>query len=69
MTERMTRAGGNVFEDLGFPHGEAENLRVRATLMVALRRIIDEAGITQAQAAEAFGVSQPRISDLVRGKT
>jgi predicted XRE-type DNA-binding protein len=36
--------------------------------MVSLRRIIEDAGITQAQAAEAFGVTQPRVSDLVRGK-
>jgi predicted XRE-type DNA-binding protein len=57
-----------VFEDLGFPQDEAENLRIRATLMATLRRVIDEAGITQAQAAEIFGVTQPRISDLVRGK-
>lgn len=68
MTQRVTRSAGNVFQDLAFSQAEAENLRIRATLMVALRRIIDEAGITQAQAAEAFGVSQPRISDLVRGK-
>lgn len=68
MTGRITRSSGNVFEDLGFPQGEAENLRIRATLMATLRRVIDEAGITQAQAAEVFGVSQPRISDLVRGK-
>lgn len=68
MTTRITRSSGNVFEDIGFSQAEAENLKIRATLMVSLRRIIEEAGITQAQAADAFGVSQPRISDLVRGK-
>lgn len=68
MTTRVTVSSGNVFEDLGFSLEEAENLKVRAVLMVSLRQIIDDAGITQAQAAEAFGVTQPRVSDLVRGK-
>jgi predicted XRE-type DNA-binding protein len=47
---------------------EAENLRIRAALMVDLAAYIDRAGLTQAQAARRFGVTQPRISDLVRGK-
>jgi predicted XRE-type DNA-binding protein len=68
MTKRVTPSSGNVFEDIGFSPEEAENLKIRATLMVSLRRIIEDAGITQAQAAEAFGVTQPRVSDLVRGK-
>jgi predicted XRE-type DNA-binding protein len=64
----MTPSSGNVFEDIGFSPEEAENLKIRAVLMVSLRQIIEDAGITQAQAAEAFGVTQPRVSDLVRGK-
>ena len=47
---------------------EAENLKVRAALMAELSTYIEEAGLTQAQAARRFGVTQPRISDLVRGK-
>jgi predicted XRE-type DNA-binding protein len=47
---------------------EAENLRIRAALMADLAAYIDRAGLTQAQAARRFGVTQPRISDLVRGK-
>jgi predicted XRE-type DNA-binding protein len=68
MTKGVTASSGNVFEDIGFSPEEAENLKIRAALMVSLRRIIEDAGITQAQAAEAFGVTQPRVSDLVRGK-
>ncbi len=68
MTDPMTLSSGNVFEDLGFPPEEAENLKIRATLMRSLRRILTESGITQANAAELFGVTQPRVSDLVRGK-
>jgi predicted XRE-type DNA-binding protein len=68
MTASMTPSTGNVFEDLGFPAAEAENLKIRATLMRSLRQILKDSGITQARAAEMFGVTQPRISDLVRGK-
>lgn len=65
---KMTRSTGNVFADLGFDKESAENLRIRADLMIELRDVIRRKGLTQAQAAKLFGVSQPRISDLVRGK-
>ncbi len=47
---------------------DAENLRLRAALMRALKEHLTQAGLTQAQAAEQLGVTQPRISDLLRGK-
>jgi predicted XRE-type DNA-binding protein len=62
----VTRGGGNVFADLGFPAGEAENLKMRSRLMTELCDIIAEK--TQIEAAAMLGVSQPRVSDLVRGK-
>ena len=65
---KVTRSNGNVFSDLGFVKAEAEHLQVRSTLMIAIQEIIDERQLTQAEAAAAFGVTQPRISDLVRGK-
>ena len=68
MAKKITPSTGNVFEDLGFPKEEAENLRVRAALMATIRAILEEEGLTQAQAAKLFGVTQPRVSDLVRGK-
>jgi len=46
----------------------AENLRLRAQMMALLRDTIKAKGLTQTAAAELFGVSQPRISDLTRGK-
>ena len=68
MAKKITHSTGNVFEDLGFPKEEAENLKVRSALMAFIRALIDEEGLTQARAAKLFGVTQPRISDLVRGK-
>jgi len=46
----------------------AENMRLRAALMTALRDHIGSTGISQAQAARQLGVTQPRVSDLMRGK-
>ncbi|WP_454719781.1 MULTISPECIES: helix-turn-helix domain-containing protein [Cupriavidus] len=68
MKDIITESGGNVFADLGFPDEEATLLKLRADLMASLRQVIDARGWTQAQAAEALGISQPRVSDLVRGK-
>lgn len=47
---------------------EAENMKLRSALMAQLREHIVRAGLTQAQAAELFSVTQPRVSDLMRGK-
>lgn len=63
-----TPGSDNVFEDLGFEKDEAENLKIRADLMISLRRFIKENGMTQSEAADFFEVSQPRISDLVNRK-
>lgn len=68
MTIRARRSTGNVFRDLGFGEEEAENLKVRADLMIELTRLIEAQGLTQSAAAELLGVTQPRISDLMRGK-
>ena len=46
----------------------AENMKLRSSLMMALAKHLDHTGLTQSQAAELFGVTQPRISDLIRGK-
>jgi predicted XRE-type DNA-binding protein len=65
---KVTRSSGNVFSDLGFGKEEAQHLQIRSTLMIAIQKIIDERQLTQAQAADVLGVTQPRISDLARGK-
>jgi len=63
---RMERGSGNVFADIGFAPGEAHNLALRAELMSRIRQAAK--GLTQAEAARRFGVTQPRINDLLRGK-
>jgi len=68
MTEKLKRArgSGNVFLDVGFPSDEAENLLLRAQLMSRIRDVAR--GTLQREAAKQFGVSQPRLNDLMRGK-
>ena len=47
---------------------EAENLKLRSSLMIALKAHLNKTGLTQVQAAKLFGVTAPRVSDLMRGK-
>ena len=65
---KVRRSTGNVFADLGFEKEEAEHLRIRSALMGTVRQVITDREMTQAQAATLFNVTQPRISDLMRGK-
>lgn len=47
---------------------EAASMKARAALMMGLSEVIRQQGITQAEAAALLGVTQPRVSDLMRGK-
>ncbi len=71
MKEKLNIVVGsdNVFRDLGFPEAEAQNLLLRADLSIHIRRIINQLGITQAGAAKLAGITQPRMNDLVKGRT
>jgi predicted XRE-type DNA-binding protein len=61
-------SSGNVFEDVGFTRQEAVSLELRSFLAFRLEEFIKTKALTQRQAAAFFGVSQPRISNLVRGR-
>jgi predicted XRE-type DNA-binding protein len=68
MRNQITPSSGNVFLDLGFSEEEAAHLEVRSTLMFTIHKLIQDRRLTQAKAAKLLGVSQPRVSDLVRGR-
>lgn len=68
MKSEITRSTGNVFVDLGFDPAEAAVLKMRATLMNDLRICIEKRKLTQAEASKLLGITQARVSDLVRGK-
>lgn len=64
----VTPSSGSVFVDLGFGPEEAENLKIRSELMIAIRRLVEDRGLKQTDAARLLGTTQPRVSDVMRGK-
>lgn len=66
MKHHLTK--GSAFDDLGFDAPEAHNLKIRAALMRAIEEELEKRKLTQEKAAKILGVSQPRVSDLIRGK-
>ena len=62
------RRYASAFEAVGFEPREADHLRIRADLMLEVERLITARGLMQADAAKLLHVTQPRISDLMRGK-
>ena len=60
------RSSGNVFKDMDAP--DAENMKVRAELIVEIRRLMQENGWTQTEAAKQFGISRTRLNDILRGR-
>ena len=71
MTKKLNIVVGsdNIFRDLGFPEGEAQNLLLRADLVIHIRKVIEKLGLTQAEAAKRASITQPRMNDLVKGRT
>jgi predicted XRE-type DNA-binding protein len=68
MKLKITPSTGNVFRDLGFRREEAEHLLVRADLMIQIQKLLLARGLKQKAAAKTLGVTQPRVSDLLRGR-
>lgn len=68
MKVKVTPSSGNVFRDLGFGREEAEHLLVRSDLMIQVQKIIASRGLKQKSAAKILGVTQPRVSALLRGR-
>ena len=70
MSEKLKRVRGsdNIFIDLGFDKAEAENLKLRADLMISIVQFYRQGGMTQAEAAKALGLTQPRLNALLKGK-
>jgi len=58
----------NIWDALEDSPAEAANMKARSTLMNAIRDVVDEWKLTQAEAAKRLGVTQPRMNDLLRGR-
>jgi predicted XRE-type DNA-binding protein len=68
MTKESKQQFVSVWDALEDTPESAENMRLRSALMMALKKHIARVEMSQAEAANLFGITQPRISDLMRGK-
>jgi predicted XRE-type DNA-binding protein len=64
----MSKRFSSVWDAIEDTPAEAENMKLRSRLMMILKDHIKAQGWTQAEAAKRLNVTQPRISDLMRGK-
>ena len=62
----VEESSGNVFADLGLP--DADELLAKAELARTIRGLIERRGLIQRDAARLLGTTQPKVSDLVRGR-
>ena len=58
--------GGNVYADLGYP--DADEMLVKAQLVSKIAEIIQRRGLTQVEAAKLLGLTQPKVSAMLRGQ-
>ena len=63
----VEEGSGNVFADLGFANPEQE--RLKANLTLEIYKILKDRGLRQSEAAKLLGTSQPRVSELMRGRS
>jgi predicted XRE-type DNA-binding protein len=63
---KIHRGGKNVFEDIGVRH--SERVMARAQVMLRIKKIIQERGLTQKAAADLLGIPQSKVSCLMNGK-
>jgi predicted XRE-type DNA-binding protein len=62
----VQRGSGNVYADLDLP--DAEKLKIKTGLVVEIRKAMQQLGLTQQEAAKRMGVTQPKVSDMMRGE-
>ena len=61
----VQRSSGNVYADLGLPG--AERLKIKTGLVVEIRKAMRRLGLTQQEAAKRMEITQPKVSDMMRG--
>jgi predicted XRE-type DNA-binding protein len=61
----VRRGSGNVFADLEI--NDAEKQKIKTGLVIEIRKAINKLGLTQTEAATKMGISQPKVSDMMRG--
>ena len=61
----VQRSSGNVYADLGLP--DAEKLKIKTGLVIEIRKAMRSLDLTQQAAAKRMGITQPKVSDMMRG--
>jgi len=61
----VRRSSGNVYADLGLP--DAERLKIKSGLVIEIRKAMRRLALTQQEAANRMGITQPKVSDMMRG--
>lgn len=61
----VRRSSGNVYADLGVPN--AEKLKIKTGLVIEIKKAIERLALTQQVAAKRMGLTQPKVSDMIRG--
>ena len=61
----VRRGSGNVYADLGVP--DAEKLKIKTGLVIQIRKAMRRLGLTQQAAATRMGLTQPKVSGMLRG--
>ena len=61
----VVASSGNVFADLGLP--DADKLKIKSGLVIEIRKAMRQQGLTQQEAAKRMGITQPKVSDMMRG--
>jgi len=61
----VQEGSGNAYADLGLP--DAEKLKIKTGLVIEIRKAIRRLGLTQQAAAKCMGLTQPKVSDMMRG--
>ena len=61
----VQQSSGNVYADLGLP--DAEKLKIKTGLTIEIRKAMRSLGLTQQEAAKRMGITQPKVSDMMRG--
>jgi predicted XRE-type DNA-binding protein len=64
----MEQRFASVWDALEASPAETINMKARADLMVAIRNVVDQWDMKQAEAAKRLGMTQPRMNDLLRGR-
>jgi predicted XRE-type DNA-binding protein len=59
------QGSGNVFADLGLV--DTDMLKIKAGLGIEIRKVMRSLGLTQLEAAKRMGITQPKVSDMLRG--